>query len=248
MQNCLMLASFGSTYQQAYLKSVGAIIRETEEAHRDWLVAEAITSRIVKQRLAANQNLDLPNEVQVAANFELLEPGRRVIQPLHLIPGHEYEKLRLPGYELGETLFHTAEDISRFAKKIHFGLAADEALVLMGHGSDHQADGVYAALQAAYRLHGRPLVFVGTVEGCRDFPSIIQDLRAAGVRHLTLRPLMLIAGDHVHNDMLGDEEDSWINRLQAAGFSVDAVCEGLGERAEVRALYAAKINRLLAEH
>lgn len=246
MSNCLMLASFGSTFQDAYLRAVGPIIQACSYRYPDWMVAEAITSRIVKHRLATRQNLDVPNELQVAAEFSLKPEGRRLIQPLHLIPGLEYEKLLLPGYEVGTPLLSNADDLTLFAREVHFGLAPDEPLLLMGHGSEHRSDGIYAALEEAFRLSGRPNTFVATVEGSRDLPAALADLRSRGIRHLTLRPLLLIAGDHTVHDMIGND-DSWLHRLEQEGFSVQAIPEGLGEREEVQSLYLRKIDQLIQE-
>ena len=50
---------------------------------------------------------------------------------------------------------------------------------------------------------------------------------------------MVVAGDHANNDMAGAEEDSWKTMFEAAGFTVDCQIHGLGEIADVQALYVA---------
>ena len=45
-----------------------------------------------------------------------------------------------------------------------------------------------------------------------------------------------MAGDHAHNDLAGDEDDSWASKLKAAGFKVEANLKGLGQIAGARAI------------
>ena len=72
-----------------------------------------------------------------------------------------------------------------------------------------------------------------------DEPLDIEAVKAAGYTKVVLRPLMVVAGDHANNDMAGSEEDSWKTMFEAAGFTVDCQIHGLGEIADVQALYVA---------
>ena len=72
-----------------------------------------------------------------------------------------------------------------------------------------------------------------------DEPLDIEAVKAAGYTNVVLRPLMVVAGDHANNDMAGSEEDSWKTMFEAAGFTVDCQIHGLGEIADVQALYDA---------
>ena len=85
-------------------------------------------------------------------------------------------------------------------------------------------------------------VFIGTVEGEPEETSceaVIEAVKAAGYTNVILRPLMVVAGDHANNDMAGSEDDSWKTMFEAAGFTVDCQIAGLGEIADVQALYVA---------
>ena len=48
---------------------------------------------------------------------------------------------------------------------------------------------------------------------------------------------MIVAGDHAINDMAGDGEDSWKNRLAELGTECRCVLKGLGEYPEIRELF-----------
>ena len=59
-----------------------------------------------------------------------------------------------------------------------------------------------------------------------------------GIKHVTLMPIMMVAGDHANNDMAGSEPDSHKSILEKAGYKVDAYIHGIGENAAIRDLYA----------
>ena len=119
---------------------------------------------------------------------------------------------------------------------------AGTAFVFMGHGTAHVAKVTYSQMQAQMQQLGYENVFIGTVEGEPEETSceaVIQAVKAAGYTNVILRPLMVVAGDHANNDMAGSEDDSWKTMFEAAGFTVDCQIAGLGEIADVQALYVA---------
>ena len=72
-----------------------------------------------------------------------------------------------------------------------------------------------------------------------DEPLDIEAVKAAGYTNVILRPLMVVAGDHANNDMAGSDDDSWKTMFEAADFTVDCQIAGLGEIADIQALYIA---------
>ncbi len=119
---------------------------------------------------------------------------------------------------------------------------AGTAFVFMGHGTAHVAKVTYSQMQAQMQQLGYENVFIGTVEGEPEETSaeaVIEAVKVAGYTNVILRPLMVVAGDHANNDMAGSEDDSWKTMFEAAGFTVDCQIAGLGEIADVQALYVA---------
>ena len=116
------------------------------------------------------------------------------------------------------------------------------AFLFMGHGTSHEASVTYDQMQAQMAELGYDNVYVGTVEGkpadtaCE---AVIEKVKAAGYTKIQLRPLMVVAGDHAHNDMAGDDADSWKSQFEAAGIEVAPQIAGLGEIPAVQKIYVA---------
>ncbi|MDO4168987.1 MAG: sirohydrochlorin cobaltochelatase [Lachnospiraceae bacterium] len=118
------------------------------------------------------------------------------------------------------------------------------AFVFMGHGTSHTAKVTYTQMQTQMKKLGYQNVFIGTVEGEPEETScdaVIDKVKEAGYKKVILRPLMVVAGDHAHNDMAGDDDDSWKNMFKAskAFDSVDTQIAGLGGIKDIQSIYVA---------
>ena len=65
-----------------------------------------------------------------------------------------------------------------------------------------------------------------------DFDMLKQAISEQGIKitKVLLKPFMDVAGDHAHNDMAGDGQDSMKSVLTKNGFHVIVVIEGMGEQ------------------
>ena len=125
---------------------------------------------------------------------------------------------------------------------------AGVAFVFMGHGTAHVAKVSYSQMSTQMQNLGYDNVFIGTVEGEPEetaCEAVIESVKAAGYTTVVLRPLMVVAGDHANNDMAGSDADSWKTMFEAAGFTVNCQIAGLGEIADVQALYVAHTKAVI---
>ncbi len=108
-------------------------------------------------------------------------------------------------------------------------------LVYMGHGNEYWSSGIYIEAQKMFKkLFPDVQVFVGTVEGYPSLEDVLYLLKThAKSKKVILKPFMVVAGDHAHNDMAGDGADSWKNVFEKNGFEVTPVFEGLGEKSRI---------------
>lgn len=186
-----------------------------------------------------------------------------VVQSLQVIPGEEYttviddikkfcnnqyrdidpEYLASVDVYLGAPLMATVEDVRELAAAIDSNLAlqADGGVVaLMGHGNPDTYDTYSANIrytqleEELQKLNGN--YFVGTVDMKDNF---VDDVHARMVaRGITggkvhCHPLMSIAGDHAHNDMVED----WGSYFTEKGYGNDYTLEGLLDYPNIRRIW-----------
>ena len=255
MKKAILCTSFGTSVDAA-MESIAAVEKALCAAVPDRFFARAFTSSIIRRILEKRgqpvMGVEQALEALAAAGAEDV-----FVQPTHILCGSEYEKIkremapwrdRFQVLRLGRPLVSGTEDLLRLAETVSGQADAreGEALVLFGHGSDHFADLVYPALQTAFRLRGRRDILVGTVEGWPAFEDVTDQLGDSGCRAVHLLPLMLVAGDHVLNDMAGDGAESWKSRLESQGYSVRCTLRGLGMMPGVPELYCRHLREDLA--
>ena len=128
--------------------------------------------------------------------------------------------------------------------------AADgTAFVFLGHGTAHVAKVSYSQMQTQLDDLGYDNAWIGTVEGKPEdtaAQAVIDAVKAAGYTKVVLRPLMVVAGDHAHNDMAGEDPESWKSLFTAAGLEVDVQIAGLGSVPAVQQLYVDHTGEAMA--
>ncbi|MBF0301559.1 MAG: sirohydrochlorin cobaltochelatase [Desulfamplus sp.] len=237
----ILLVAFGSSEESAQI-SFDNIDKKTKVAFPDIPVYWAYTSHIIRNKLAKQGKiLDAPEVALAKMRAEGFT--HLAVQSLHTIMGEEYDDLKrvvgafnqMGGFEkvmLGYPMMSTQDDmvkvIDAILKNIPKERKANEAVVLMGHGTPHPANAFYAALMFQIQLKD-PNIFVGTVEGYPGIEDIKSLMLKSNIKKAYMMPFMSVAGDHAKNDMAGEEEDSWKSILTKAGIKCEPVLKGTAE-------------------
>ena len=72
--------------------------------------------------------------------------------------------------------------------------------------------------------------------------ALCEQLKAKGIKHVILMPMMMVAGDHANNDMAGADADSHKSILEKEGFTVTTYIHGLGENEAVRQMFVERAD------
>lgn len=246
-KQAIMVVSSGSTRIESLERTVGEIEREIRETYPECEVRRAFSSGAIRKRLN-QRGVSAPSTGEVLEQLCRNGFSRVTVLSAHILPGEGYHKLlteldryrdRFASLTASKPLLYDTRDLMELSRFLMgaYPLESGEALVLMGHGSEHLSGSVYSALNFVFRDLGAKNYFVATVDGEPGFSQVLDRLREDGYRKVRLAPLMLTAGEHVRRDMAGDGADSWKNRCLAAGLEVSAVLSGLGEFPPVRRVF-----------
>ena len=233
-KKAILVVSFGTSYHDTRKVTIDAIEQEIATAYPDYKIYRAWTSGMILQKLKKRDNIhyDTVKEAMVRMKNEGITDV--IVQPTHVINGIENELMiqdalfysSFSTIRFGTPLLTTTEDNDIVIEAIHkqFSyLTKEEALVLMGHGTTHYSNSIYAALDYTFKDKGYQNIFVGTVEA---YPTIV-------------------SGDHATNDMAGDDIDSWKTQFLSAGYDVQCHLKGLGEYEEIRDLFLKHISDVI---
>lgn len=184
---------------------------------------------------------------QYRDQFESVE----IAEPLLGDVGSSPEEVNPDKEAAMKALAETATEVSGYGS-MEEAAADGMAYVFLGHGTSHTAAVTYHQMQVQADLLGYDNVFIGTVEGKpeeTECSAVIEAVSSAGFDKVTIRPLMVVAGDHANNDMAGDDPDSWKTMLENSGLFTDVECqiEGLGRIPEVQEIYTAHAAEAIGE-
>jgi sirohydrochlorin cobaltochelatase len=262
-KKAIVVVSFGTTFPDSRKANIESVENKIQKNFPDYEVRRAFTSKIVVKRIGENEKIQIDSLEQALDKLQKEGFKEVVIQTTHLTPGEEYDKKVIAVVSkyskafdrlvVGRpVLFFNGEN----GKPDDFAIAADalrhqlpvlqmpdRVVVFMGHGSPHQHNPAYAALQDRFKAAGLN-VLVGVVEET-DHPNledVQKALEESNYKEITLMPLMLVAGDHANNDMAGDEDDSWKSTFIKDGFKVKTYIHGLGENPLFQDIYVQHVR------
>lgn len=254
----ILIVSFGTSYNETREATIEAIEKKAAEAYPEYDVRRAFTSQTIINKLKERDGIEIDNVESALERLVADKVKDVVVQPTHVMNGYEYEELaaavkpyedKFSSLKLGAPLLTSSTDYEKVVNAIVSETPqiekAGNAVIMVGHGTEHYADAAYAALDYRFKAMGYDNVFIGTVEGYPDMDTVKAAVSRGGYTSVTLMPLMIVAGDHATNDICGEEEGSWATEFKKEGYVVEGVKKGLGEYAGLRDIFIEHIAEAL---
>lgn len=253
----ILVVSFGTSYKETREKTIDKIEEDIEKNYKDYKVYRAFTSKVIIKILKSRDNLYI-DTVEEALE-RIIKDGIKeiIIQPTHIINGIENDSMikdiekykeDFESIRIGSPLLTNTDDYRELVNilKNHFcNIGGDEAIVFMGHGSSHDANAVYPALDYMFKDYGFKNIFVATIDGYPEIDSVLNFLKENKIKKVHLTPLLVVAGSHALKDMASDREDSWKTIFEKEGYEVNCIIKGLGEYEEVRDMFIKHIHEAI---
>lgn len=254
-KKAILAVSFGTSHNDTRKLTIDAIEDDMRTAFPDYKLYRAWTSKMIIKKVNTRDHVSIHTVKEAMEQMKLDGITDVLVQPTHVINGIENELMKedaltfreyFHSISFGDPLLTSEQDslnvIQAVAEEFS-SLQQDEVLVLMGHGTTHYANAIYAALDYTFKDFGYKNIFLGTVEAYPSMETLLKMVKEYNPKKVILAPFMIVAGDHAKNDMTGDNPESWYNQFQAAGFQTEAVVKGLGEYAGIRRIL---VNHLRA--
>ena len=259
-KDAMVVMSFGTTYKDTRVKTIDATVDAIKAAHPNTKVITAFTSHIIRDRIQQKEGITYPTPEEALAELKKDGYTRVALASLDVIPGMEYNydaavynlyKNDFKKMTLGTSLMYwmgqenQTDQVIETLKAVQSQfpkLGKEDGLLIMAHGTPDPSNAYYSVIQDRIHTLGMKNVFIYTVEGTPNLEQVIPQLKLHGIKHVTLMPFMMVAGDHANNDMAGDEPDSHKSILEKDGFKVDTYLHGLGENQNIRNIFVERAN------
>jgi len=267
----IVLVAYGTLNASArstYDRMMGAY----REMFPGYEVRLAFTSGHLRRKIFKS-GIFIDNPLTALATLQDLGFRQVVVQSLHVVPGSEFHQVAglvralgavkgrfgFQGLDMGLPLLSYPEDYRRvscsleplFDRITAGGVTRtmprnpeEEAVVMMGHGTEHSADSGYSRL-ARILEQDYQNVFLGTLDGYPGRDEVLAMVKRSGVEKVRLLPFMVVAGGHALNDLAGAGNESWKSTFEGSGFDSRIYLGGLGEEKGIVNIFVDHTRRTL---
>jgi sirohydrochlorin cobaltochelatase len=253
----IVLAAFGTSTEA--FATYSQFEQKVKARFPGYEIRWAFTSRKVRQKLAQEKGQKLNDLLTTLGDLKAAGFTRVAIQSLHVVPGEEWDKKvveesrKIPGLQvaLGKPLLSSKQDQELVLQALARTFPQDlksTAVVMVAHGSP-SPEGTATYLAFNRLLRGRyphQNVFFGTVEGKPTRQETLEAVKKSGAATVVLIPFLFVAGEHVANDILGDNPESWKSELlKQKAYRIEGITQGLGYQEGIVAIYLDHLARAL---
>lgn len=255
-KKAILAVSFGTSHNDTREVTIDAIEKDMQAAFPEYPLYRAWTSKMIINKVNKRDHVHIDTVKEAMEKMRADGITDVLVQPTHVINGIENDIMKeealsyredFHSISFGDPLLTSEQDnrevLEAVAEEFSW-LKEDEVLVLMGHGTTHYANSIYAALDYTFKDKGHKNIFLGTVEAYPSMESIMKLVRKYAPSKVVLAPFMIVAGDHAKNDMAGDDPESWYSQFKEAGYEVEAVIKGLGEYPGIRKILVNHLKSL----
>jgi len=252
MKKAILIVSVGTSQIEALENTTLRLQEEVTERFAEYQCYVAFSSQHILKKM--NEKSEVPYLSIEEAFEQMIADGIKevVIQSTNLLNGLESDSMlaqieanrsRFGSVQVGRPLLSTKEDYIKTLQVILSAveLEEEEALVLIGHGTNHLSNSTYQNLEYTAYTTGNRNVFVGTMEGEKSQRMTLRKLGVSGFKKVRLMPLLFVAGYHARKDIAADS-GSWKSVLEEAGYEVKPNLVGLGELAGIREIFMEHLN------
>lgn len=250
----ILVVSFGTSYADTCKKTITVIEQEIQEAYPDVSVYRAWMSEKIRKKVERRDGVhiyDVTEALEVMA-----QNGIRtvIVQSTHILDGAEQNRMkkiledqydRFESIFVGDPLLAKWVDCEQAADVIleSWQIRSDEMLLFMGHGrmeESEQKDSFsgqeYAAVNEILKKRGCQNRRIAALEGIPAMEAVLLELGEWKPKKILLSPFMIVAGEHARKQMAGEQETSWKQSLERAGYQTECRLIGLGEYPGIRNL------------
>lgn len=255
MKKAIVVASFGCSIKDSREKYIETIENAVKDTYRDIDCFRVFTSEIIRRKMKREENLDIDNMKSCLQMLKEKNYTHVYVSVTYVIPGFEYEKVISAVNEYSDSFVEIkvarpflddhmgVDEVNVIKSYINTDLKKDEAVVLVGHGTEHDSHKYYEQIEKLLRMDVNNTHIVN-IEGSPYIDDVMDDLKQK-YKRVYLYPFLIVSGDHALNDIGSDDEDSIRSKIATSGINVKMFFTGLGENENAVNLFVDRLNRIL---
>lgn len=250
----ILVVSFGTSYHDTREKTIDCIEQDIAQTFPHHHIYRAWTSKMILKKLKQRDGLHIDNVREAMEHMQRDGITDVTVQPTQLINGIENDLMKEDVLDFSDSFSKitfgvpllTSEQDSREVVKVltdaFGGIPKRRGTCFHGTWNTALCQCDLCALDYTFKDLGYHNLFMGTVEAYPSMDSLLRLVGSLKPSRVHLAPFMIVAGDHAHNDLAGDDADSWKSQFEQAGYPVLCHLKGLGEYEGIRQIFLRHIR------
>ena len=255
-KKAIMSISFGTKLHDVSERNLHALEADYRADHPDCDLYRVITNEALI-KIIQEEGDPVYAVRECMARMVLDGVTHLCVQPAYILNGSEYDELSEMVYshkadfitvKCGAPLLNNHEDYVRVCKSLmeednYQNNPANEAVVFVGHGSDHASNAVYCTLDYIFKDLGYDNTSVCTFNAFPQVDTVIRHLKKnPAIDTVHIAPFMFVAGEMAMEGVCGDAANSMNTLIGNAGYKTVVHRKCLGEYAGIRKIYRDHLN------
>ena len=161
-KKALAIVSFGTSYPEAR-RAIETLEQSLQAAMPGYDFYRAFTSGMIIRKIEREEGIRIPNPEELMRQLAQAGYEEVVCQSLHVIPGLEFEKMCMQIQNasgnmrvmIGDPMLTSQEDYLLTCQALLSfmpNLQPHEAIVYMGHGTEHAVNAAYSQVENTFRF------------------------------------------------------------------------------------------------
>ena len=256
-KKAIMSISFGTNAEDVAKRNISALEEDYRDDHPGCDIYSVVTNEALIQILNSNgEGAPVYAVRECMARMVLDGVTHLYAQPAYILKGTEYDDLvsminshraDFVKVKCGGPLLSQHQDYMDVCRSImdeeFADLGPNEAVCLVGHGSDHSSNSVYCTLDYIFKDLDYHRTHVCTFNAYPQVDTVIRHLKKdSAIDTVHIAPFMFVAGKAAMEGICGDEAGSIKSGFESAGYKVVLHRKCLGEYSGIRRLYRDHLN------
>ncbi|MDU4215948.1 MAG: sirohydrochlorin cobaltochelatase [Veillonella sp.] len=234
----IIIASFGSIYQDAVEKSIGSIEKKVRSMYSDMEVRRVFLSDALVEKWNEKYEDKISSFTEAMQDFARMGIDEVYIQPITLVADQCYQQMRKQALKF----LHSNE---YGFSQVNIGKPLLTSLGVKNYADDYEATLESIVRHVNTKALNKSVVLMANGQNQLEFSTLQLKAMYGAAPNVVVLPLALIGSTHLMDYLGGERSDSIYALLAEEGYNVDIWNEGLGENPYVQDLFLKHLGQAI---
>lgn len=245
-KKAIVIVAFGTSKEAGFNKYLLPFKKDAKEKYgEEFDYFFALTNEKILSKLEINAK----NYEDVLKELRIKKYDEVYVETLYFARGHEYSKVQEATKKYKDSfkiLKMTKPILEENENLIDKYFDVYKNMLFICHGSaDIEVSLEEEYIKSVIKKKNKGKHYAALIHNKDSFDDIIADIKKDNVSKVTIIPMFITKGYHFKKDIISEDKESFVKRLEQQNIEVEVVDEGLGENKDFRRLVLKSLDKII---